>query len=116
MQTILLTDCFVNAIIKLRKFLELDVSTWWKKVRNSSRQHRKIANWSIEQFITDWLTEQFIADQLTEQFTVNWSTEKFIANRLTEQFIAFFLFFSSLNACSLWLWHCLDAVCMLSYM
>jgi len=26
------------------------------------------------------------------------------------------LFFSSLSACSLWLWHCLDAVCMLSYM
>ena len=28
----------------------------------------------------------------------------------------FFFFFSSLSACSLWLWHCLDAVCMLSYM
>ncbi len=27
-----------------------------------------------------------------------------------------FLFISSLSACSLWLWHCLDAVCMLSYM
>ncbi len=26
------------------------------------------------------------------------------------------VFFSSLSACSLWLWHCLDAVCMLSYM
>ena len=25
-------------------------------------------------------------------------------------------FISSLSACSLWLWHCLDAVCMLSYM
>ncbi len=25
-------------------------------------------------------------------------------------------FFSSLSACSLWLWHCLDIVCMLSYM
>ncbi len=31
--------------------------------------------------------------------------------------VRFFLFFiSSLSACSLWLWHCLDAVCMLSYM
>ncbi len=29
----------------------------------------------------------------------------------------FFIFFiSSLSACSLWLWHCLGAVCMLSYM
>ncbi len=27
-----------------------------------------------------------------------------------------FYFISSLSACSLWLWHCLDAVCMLSYM
>jgi len=27
-----------------------------------------------------------------------------------------FNFISSLSACSLWLWHCLDAVCMLSYM
>ncbi len=27
-----------------------------------------------------------------------------------------FFFISSLSACSLWLWHCLDAVCMLSYM
>ncbi len=27
-----------------------------------------------------------------------------------------FLFISSLSACSLWLWHCLDAVYMLSYM
>ncbi len=25
-------------------------------------------------------------------------------------------FFSSLSACSLWLWHYLDAVCMLNYM
>ncbi len=28
----------------------------------------------------------------------------------------FFFFFSSLSACSLWLWHCLDAVHMLNYM
>ncbi len=27
-----------------------------------------------------------------------------------------FFFISSLSACSLWLWHCLGAVCMLSYM
>ncbi len=27
-----------------------------------------------------------------------------------------FFFISSLSACSLWLWHCLDAVCMLGYM
>jgi len=35
-----------------------------------------------------------------------------------EFFFNFFLFFfiSSLSACSLWLWHCLGAVCMLSYM
>ncbi len=33
----------------------------------------------------------------------------------THEFVRFF-FFSSLSACSLWLWHCLDAVCMLSYM
>ena len=26
------------------------------------------------------------------------------------------VFSSSLSACSLWLWHCLGAVCMLSYM
>ncbi len=25
-------------------------------------------------------------------------------------------FISSLSACSLWLWHCLNVVCMLSYM
>ncbi len=31
-------------------------------------------------------------------------------------FFFFFFFFSSLSAFSLWLWHCLDAVCMLSYM
>ncbi len=28
----------------------------------------------------------------------------------------FLFFISSLSACSLWLWHCLGAVCMLSYM
>ncbi len=35
-----------------------------------------------------------------------------------EFFFYFFLFFfiCSLSACSLWLWHCLGAVCMLSYM
>ncbi len=32
------------------------------------------------------------------------------------QRIIFFFYISSLSACSLWLWHCLDAVCMLSYM
>jgi len=30
--------------------------------------------------------------------------------------IPFFFFFSSLSACSLWLWHYLGAVCMLNYM
>ena len=30
--------------------------------------------------------------------------------------VIFYFFISSLSACSLWLWHCLDAVCMLSYM
>ncbi len=32
-----------------------------------------------------------------------------------DRFTDFFCI-SSLSACSLWLWHCLDAVCMLSYM
>jgi len=38
-----------------------------------------------------------------------------ISSTLTEQYF-FYFFISSLSACSLWLWHCLGAVCMLSYM
>ncbi len=35
---------------------------------------------------------------------------------ITMFFVFLIFFLSSLSACSLWLWHCLDTVCMLSYM
>ncbi len=44
------------------------------------------------------------------------ANQVFINSMLHMSHFKFFYFFSSLSACNLWLWHCLDAVCMLSYM
>ena len=46
---------------------------------------------------------------------LNWSH---LQSRMLQDINFFFILFfiSSLSACSLWLWYCLDAVCMLSYM
>ncbi len=43
-------------------------------------------------------------------------TMKIICRADSHTDVWWIFFISSLSACSLWLWHCLDAVCMLSYM
>ena len=76
---------------------------------NNSQAFTSISHWVRRLFKSFRNTSESCLIQCCNCFT-------FFISQKIEAFRDSFNFFSSLSACSLWLWHCLGAVCMLSYM
>ena len=78
------------------------------KFIDSSRNKRERDENTVETTVTKMIIFEF------KELLVN---AKMLLTLMNETMMKiFFDFFSSLSACSLWLWHYLDAVCMLNYM
>jgi len=93
--------------------------------------HVKVSRWLSVNILVTWLTSicQRCALHCSFMFIYIFKTHTSDFNLITEfsiyiliimlnlfNFLVFYFFISSLSACNLWLWHYLDAVCMLNYM
>ena len=106
-----------NELTEMRKALSSKKRTW-KRCRNDDAWAEIVQMRNLYHDAIKLIKNQFWINFLNnvEEKEV-FQTYKFTKSRLIKKLLFFFFFFiSSLSACSLWLWHCLGAVCMLSYM